>query len=458
MKPRFALLACLLLAALPAAAQDLMPAIPFTFNLDYARFRNDAYSGYLEVYYSFQPRVLSFHFANGKYHAGVRITTRLRRQPDVRIVAEKRTLFTVSQADTAAAWYNHPMVTQAGFALPHGTYSLEVVAEDSLAPDRRDSVTSALEVSAYPSGVGLSDLELCRHITPSQKKEDLFFKNGMEVVPHPQMVFGTATTPVVFHYLELYNLDPSATYRVKTVLSDADGKPVREASKERVYRVKNSVEVGTSNVTNLPSGKYLFHLLLFDRRDSLLADTERAFFVYNPHLTPKPPVPATVATGESTDLAKLSQEALDEEFQQAAYLAKGEENKVFRSLTTLEAKREFLRRFWMDVEKGRGDTPAISRAEYLRRLKIVNQRFASLNKAGWRSHRGRVYLLYGEPSEIERFPSAGISKPHEIWRYHAIENGVEFIFIDRLGFNDYELVHSTKRGELRDENWEELLR
>jgi len=454
MKPRFALLAFLLWTGAPAAAQDLAPAVPLTFNLDYARFRNDERSGYLEVYYSFQPRVLSYRLAHGQYHAGVQITTRLLERSAARVVAKKRTLFTISQADTAAAWYNYPMVTQAGFALPHGEYTLEVIAVDSLAPGRRDSVTSAITVTAYPSEVALSDLELCRSITPSTRKDDLFYKNGLEVIPFPQMVFGTATTPVVFHYIELYNLDPRASYRVKTLLVDSDGKQVREVTRERTFGVHNTVEVGTSNITSLPSGKYLFHLLLFDQRDSLLVAAERAFFVYNPHLTPRP----TTVAPAADDLASLSPAALDEEFQQAKYLAIKEEAKIFASLTTAEAKRTFLKKFWQEVEKGRADLPAISRGEYLHRVKIANQRFTSLNKAGWRSHRGRVYLLYGEPSEIERFASAGISKPHEIWRYHAIENGVEFIFIDRLGFNDYELVHSTKRGELRDDNWEELLR
>ncbi|MCG3155708.1 MAG: hypothetical protein DKINENOH_02316 [bacterium] len=453
MKPRFALLACLLLAGVPAAAQDLAPAAPLTFNLDYARFRNDERSGYLEVYYSFQPRVLSYHLANGQYHAGVQITTRLLERSGARVVVEKRTLLKVSQADTAAAWYNYPMVTQAGFALPHGEYTLEVIAADSLAPGRRDSVVSALEVLAYPGGVGISDIELCRSIAPSTKRDDLFFKNGMEVIPYPQMVFGTATTPVVFHYLELYNLDPQATYRVKTLLADADGKPVREVSKERKYGASNTVEVGTSNITSLPSGKYLFHLLLLDQRDSLLVDAERAFFVYNPHLTPKPAATSALAA----NLANLSLAALDEEFQQAKYLAIKEEVKIFAGLVTAEAKREFLTRFWGEVEKGRGDFPAITRAEYLRRVAIAGERYTSLNKAGWRSHRGRIYLLYGDPSEIERVASAGVAKPHEIWRYFGIENGVEFVFIDRLGFNDFELVHSNKRGELRDDNWQNLL-
>ena len=45
------------------------------------------------------------------------------------------------------------------------------------------------------------------------------------------------------------------------------------------------------------------------------------------------------------------------------------------------------------------------------------------------------------------------TKPYEIWRYESIEGGVIFIFGDITGFSDYQLLHSTKRGELRDEYW-----
>jgi hypothetical protein len=66
--------------------------------------------------------------------------------------------------------------------------------------------------------------------------------------------------------------------------------------------------------------------------------------------------------------------------------------------------------------------------------------------------------LYAEPDEIQRFPSSGDSKPYEIWNYYSIESGVQFIFVDRSGFSNYILVHSTKRGELQDEEWERNLR
>ncbi|HQJ47156.1 MAG TPA: GWxTD domain-containing protein, partial [Ignavibacteriaceae bacterium] len=91
--------------------------------------------------------------------------------------------------------------------------------------------------------------------------------------------------------------------------------------------------------------------------------------------------------------------------------------------------------------------------QYLQRVALSNERFTSMGKPGWKTDRGRVYLLYGEPTEIERYPNQLETRPYEIWQYTDIEGGVFFIFGDLTGFSDYTLINSTKRGELRDDNW-----
>jgi hypothetical protein len=80
-----------------------------------------------------------------------------------------------------------------------------------------------------------------------------------------------------------------------------------------------------------------------------------------------------------------------------------------------------------------------------------------MSRDGWKTDRGRVYILYGEPDEIRRYPSTQNSRPYETWLYRQLENGVEFDFIDRSGFGDYVLVNSTKRGEIQDDQWDRQL-
>jgi hypothetical protein len=73
-----------------------------------------------------------------------------------------------------------------------------------------------------------------------------------------------------------------------------------------------------------------------------------------------------------------------------------------------------------------------------------------------KSEQSRVYLCM-KPEESKCITSSENLKPHELWKYLHIESGAEFVFVDRSGFGDYVLVHSTKRGELRDDTWQRYL-
>jgi GWxTD domain-containing protein len=140
------------------------------------------------------------------------------------------------------------------------------------------------------------------------------------------------------------------------------------------------------------------------------------------------------------------------EFQYAQYLATPLEIKMFKSLNSFNAKTKFLLQFWNKIAKGRGDLPPITRNAYLARAQQANKRFKAMGKKGWETDQGRVFMIYSQPDEIERVPSESGSKPYEVWKYFKIENGVEFVFAE-MGYGVMQLVHSTKRGELWDDNW-----
>lgn len=48
-------------------------------------------------------------------------------------------------------------------------------------------------------------------------------------------------------------------------------------------------------------------------------------------------------------------------------------------------------------------------------------------------------------------------KPYEIWIYHSIEGGVQFVFADVQGFGEFELLHSTHSQELHNPTWQRLV-
>lgn len=426
----------------------------FTFNADFARFRYDSSSSYVEIYYGLYPRLLTYNKIDSLYKGMVVVRTAIRSKDSDSTVLNQQFLIPVTIVDTLFRNVNATFVTQTSYAVPFGEYVLDVSAHDSLRPSMRDSVSYLLSLHPYPDSAATSDLELCSDVGTTQHQSKMFEKNSLDVVPNPSLVFGVTSHPVSFYYLELYNLIPDSTYSIKERLLDGANKILRESTKQHRYGAKNVVDVGMMNVSSFPSGRYRMDVSVFNQAGSQLCASDKVLFLSNPHI--KQPAASTTSLN-SNEFAGMTSEELSQEFREAQYVATTDEIKRFQSMTTQEAKRDFLAKFWAEVESSRGGRKSELRSVYLHRVAIANQRYRGLGKQGWQTDRGRVYVLYGEPDEIERYPNSENSKPYEIWHYYQIESGVEFDFIDRTGFGNYMLVNSTKRGEIQDDSWQHYL-
>jgi GWxTD domain-containing protein len=87
-----------------------------------------------------------------------------------------------------------------------------------------------------------------------------------------------------------------------------------------------------------------------------------------------------------------------------------------------DERNKFIKQFWerrsQEIPGGGEDA---FRKEYYRRIAYANEHFAA-TIAGWKSDRGRVYILYGAPESIDSHPgSVGDVKPWEVWHYNVIQ-------------------------------------
>jgi GWxTD domain-containing protein len=94
----------------------------------------------------------------------------------------------------------------------------------------------------------------------------------------------------------------------------------------------------------------------------------------------------------------------------------------FKMLTTDSEREEFIEQFW----KRRDSNPATAenefKEEHYRRISHANKRFATDTEAGWKTARGRMYIVKGPPDEIESHPAEGREKwlyrfPHAIYEF-----------------------------------------
>jgi GWxTD domain-containing protein len=137
------------------------------------------------------------------------------------------------------------------------------------------------------------------------------------------------------------------------------------------------------------------------------------------------------------------------------YIITPEERRAFLQLSTNEEREQFIEQFWQrrnsDPESPNNDF----KEEHYRRIAYANEHYAS-GIPGWKTDRGRIYIIWGPPDEIDSHPSGGSYErtpeegggntstyPFEDWRYRYLEgigNDVNLEFVDPTMSGEYHLT------------------
>jgi GWxTD domain-containing protein len=127
-----------------------------------------------------------------------------------------------------------------------------------------------------------------------------------------------------------------------------------------------------------------------------------------------------------------------------AYIITDRERVAFHRLTTDAEREHFIEQFWLQRDPTPGTVENEFKQEHYRRIAYANEHYAA-NIPGWKTDRGRIYIIYGPPDEIETHPSpsATVAYPFEQWRYRFIEGvGTNVIieFVDSTGTGEYRMT------------------
>ena len=427
------------------------------FEFDYAQFSYDSLSNYVEFYYSFNQA--SLEIENKDSHPTVEGILRIFIQDSTKgdTIVYNQWLVKHEVADTSANG-DQVLVGTIGFVLPAGNLVCQISGIDLHNKDKSRIIDEHINVvPLLHKTMSMSDIQLAsKMVQGSENKNSIFYKNTFEVMPIPNLVFGKSQ-PALFFYTELYNLQDadikSPTLKLNELIYNSRGKILKQKTKLISRETNSRVEVGTFVLTSYPTDTYTLALALIDSLGNQAVTSSKKFFVYNPDVQVVDSIESSATSSISSMFGAMSEEEIDDLFMKSKYIATSEEIEKYKKLSNLEGKRTFMNEFW----KRRDDNPSTPEneffKEYLNRIEIANQRYGAMGRTGWKTDRGRVYLIYGEPTEIQRYPNQLDSRPYEIWQYNGIEGGVFFVFADLTGFSDYQLVHSTKRGEIRDDNW-----
>jgi GWxTD domain-containing protein len=152
------------------------------------------------------------------------------------------------------------------------------------------------------------------------------------------------------------------------------------------------------------------------------------------------------------ELSKPYKKWLDED---VSYIITDEERAAFRQLSNDEERDNFIEAFWQRRDPTPDTEENEFKEEHYQRIAYANEHFAA-GVPGWKTDRGRIYIVFGKADEVESHPSGGTYErpmeegggetstfPFEQWRYRYIEGiGQEVIieFVDTCMCGEYHMT------------------
>lgn len=338
-----------------------------------------------------------------------------RRENIVQSPIWERSVRVPNYADTQVA--DHFDFSTHTLDLAPGRYSFEFQVEDKSSSEAFLSQRTVV-VKDYSEGAMLSDLLLL----------DSFEKESNTISPRvAKRVASTESEMILFYELYLASAAEITVRRevvrlgstVAAKTGAVEGAEIISTNDEKVkVESARSQHISKIKVDELTVGSYEVLISALDNNGVTLASTQMSFEVD--------------WSGLEEHLANL-----DDAIAQLQYIAKNRDIRYIREGAAESDKWKRFEEFW----RRRDPTPGTARnekmEEYYYRVSFANRRYSSVTE-GWRTDRGQVMVLYGQPDIVEYHPFNFSVKPYEVWYYYQM--GRRFIFVDETGLGDYELL------------------
>ncbi len=242
---------------------------------------------------------------------------------------------------------------------------------------------------------------------------------------------------------------------------------------KRIRRVLDQPETAASRVAPLLSAALIISIVtagFLTARPHVAAESkpiQSVAPVRSPTAPPREPIVAQRGGQRNSfppevRIQEFYQRWLDED---VAYIISNEERMAFSSLRTDPERDAFMEQFWLRRDPTPGTLENEFKKEHYLRIGYANGKFMSASRAGWQTDRGRIYIQFGPPHEIESHPSGGTYNrpveqgggttrtfPFEIWRYRYIQgigNDVLIEFTDPTGTGEFtQTVDPAAKREL----------
>lgn len=270
----------------------------------------------------------------------------------------------------------------------------------------------------------LSEIEFVQAASAGTEKLGSFAKGNLQVIPSVTRTFGgVEDNNRVIYYLELYQgTEPVDSVKMISLLRHNRRGKLSYRDSLTVAMDQNTIrQIRDISLDDLPPGEYKLEVTLLGRRNKKLDKKEASFRVA---MTPEAALKHDYKT-----LVK-----------QLAYIAEKDEADSLLELETLGDKKNGFREFWKRRDPTPGSAENEYKQEFYRRVRHANRTFAYMRRDGWQTDRGRIYIVFGHPDQLEDWPYSPNSPPYQEWHYYRDGRYKRFLFVDENEDGEYRLA------------------
>ncbi|MEW6051387.1 MAG: GWxTD domain-containing protein [Candidatus Zixiibacteriota bacterium] len=406
-------------------AENSLHSVQPTFVVDHAVFNaDDTNRCRLEIYYQIFNFGLQFVKDSGGYLAEYTLTAKVMDDDDdqVKAIEQEKSIRTQEYASTLSRFDYR--TSQLNIVLEPGNYRVQITLGD-----RRSNTVFGddfkVKLRRFASDLPItSDIEFVQAANSIDSgASTVFRKANVDVVPSVSRIFGGTDSSKLLFYVEIYRGRDSVPQVVMETI-------VRSLSKGMLYRDTLYVTLDGPVVRQLRDiavgsfapGDYQLETSLRGRRNKPLDEHTEAF---------------TIAWTQEGLLKHDFKAAIE----QLSYIAPNSEVSKIKKLETLEERIDAFNDFWVARDPTAGTPENEAKREFYRRVNYANRVFRYLRKDGWRTDRGRIYITYGDPDQIDDFPMSPNLPPYQIWHYYKEGRYKRFAFVDENDDGEYRLQY-----------------
>ncbi len=346
--------------------------------------------------------------------------------------------------------------------VPNGNYTLEVQFVDMNNPNNKDLFTAEFTVD-FGKNLYLSEIQLLNKFQPDASANP-FTKNGFFLEPLPFGYYDRYATKLAF-YAEIYHTDQlSADYQVRYFIEKEEGNErkslISVGTQQKKISPMDAILV-QMDISKLESGNYILNVEIRSNSNALLTSRNIAFQRINPFLN----FDATSLTDEMLErqfVQAFDEKALKYTMRAISATVNSSEAEILNGTLRsgdIKAMRFYVFRHFVRLDQ---NNPEAAFKSFIENANAVHARFQSGFRYGFETDRGRTYLRFGKPDDMVHVEDDPSAPPYEIWIYYTFpktgQQNVKFLFYNpSLAGEDFILLHSTARGEIRNPKWERVL-